>query len=137
MARSRGATLSALDARAEVSTGSAFTPDEHQQTGQLEDEFVEFLHFAQDVRRDLQSDTADWSKLFAMAYGLGTEANSVLGILRGIRSLGAQLERSGRTWKISPNIGPSGWEDEESWQRDRVRWLIPHAREITSLLAEL
>ncbi|HUY09741.1 MAG TPA: hypothetical protein VMW80_09905 [Candidatus Dormibacteraeota bacterium] len=95
----------------------------------------------EDPRPDLENDSADWSRLLALASGDQGDPSGVYGRLLALRACGGQLAWNGSRWRMVPLIDPteqvSVWHDGESWEADRARYLLPRAREIAALLAQL
>jgi hypothetical protein len=95
----------------------------------------------QDPRPDLETDSAYWTRLLLLAAGDSDDPHGVYGRLLALRACGGQLAWDGSRWRVVPLIDPteqhSAWHDRESWGTDRTRYLLPRAREIAALLAQL
>lgn len=86
-----------------------------------------------DPRVDLAEDTADWTTLLLRACSAdGDDPSGVYGALLGVRSWGARLGSTGKSFRISR---PSGCSEAE-WELERA-WLVPHKEAIVALLATL
>jgi hypothetical protein len=89
-----------------------------------------------DPRDDSPDDAALWEQLFRLAYELDggvPGASELVGTLRGMRALGARLERAGPSYRIVP--GPD--LDPAEFAHVRRQWLDPHRARIARLLAKL
>jgi hypothetical protein len=92
-----------------------------------------------DPRPDLPDDSADWTRLLALA---GAIPPAVLaGTLHGFRCCGARLTYERGHWRFTPTIDPTErvglWQTREAWERDREKWLLPFRRQILGVLAQL
>ena len=96
---------------------------------------------AEDPRTDLVEDSSHWSRLLALASGDQDDPQGVFGRLLGLRACGGQLAWNGSRWRVVPLIDPteraSVWHDGAAWEADRAHYLLPRAREIADLLAQL
>lgn len=94
-----------------------------------------------DPRPDLEADSASWTRLLVLAAGDSDDPHGVFGRLLAMRACGGQLAWDGAHWRLEPLIDTderlSAWHNRESWDTDRTRCLLPRAREIAALLAQL
>ena len=79
-----------------------------------------------DPREDLQADHGVWWCLLQVAEG------DALGVLHGVRCLGAALERDGERWQLR-----RGEIEEEEYQALREQFLLPGKVGILAALDEL
>lgn len=88
-----------------------------------------------DPRPDLAEDSALWKTLLNLAQ----EQNPMLaGVLHGFRCQGTRIRQGKNGYVLRPDIDPVfAWPSQEDYERERDRWLKPHAEEITALLKRL
>jgi hypothetical protein len=78
-------------------------------------------------------DSLLWTAVLAWTYDLdGAEPDGLFGALRGMRCLGARLEETAAGVRLCP-----GELSRSEYAELRTRYLMPHARLVERLLAEL
>lgn len=82
-----------------------------------------------DPRPDLVDDSALWRRLLTLAQADEYDSAGLYGVLRGFRSLGAQLAAHGRGLRLRP-----GEMDEVEYTALALEWLEPHRAQLAALL---
>lgn len=85
-----------------------------------------------DTRPDLTTDSALWERLFELAQADEYDPAGLYGVLRGFRSLGAQLAPHGRGLRLRP-----GEMDEVEYTALALEWLEPHRAQLAGLLRQV
>lgn len=85
-----------------------------------------------DTRPDLTTDSALWERVFELAQGDECDPAGLYGVLRGFRSLGAQLAPNGRGLRLRP-----GEIDEVEYTALALEWLEPHRAQLAGLLRQV
>lgn len=91
-----------------------------------------------DPRPELLEDSLAWAHLLALAATDRSDFKELFGVLHGARCGGAALKFKQGRWRVEPRIDPdehlSAWHDQEAWEEDRGRYLLPHRARLTKLL---
>jgi|GEM_PF-4251892 len=91
-----------------------------------------------DPRPELVVDSLAWAHLLAYASTDRADFRGLFGVLHGARRGGALLRFDRGRWRVEPRIDPaeltSIWHDQEAWEADRGRYLLPHRARLTKLL---
>lgn len=85
-----------------------------------------------DPRPDRVEDAGLWHRLFTLAQGDEGAPDGLYGVLRGFRSLGAQLVRYSRGVRLQ-----AGEIDEVEYADLRFTWLEPHRDKLLVLLRQV
>lgn len=88
-----------------------------------------------DPRPDLEEDSALWKALLNLAQG---ENPMLAGVLHGFRCQGTRIRQGRSGYVLRPDIDPVfAWPSQKEYEKERDRWLKPHAEEIANLLRRL
>lgn len=88
-----------------------------------------------DPRPDLEEDSALWKELLNLAQG---QNPMLAGVLHGFRCQGTRIRQGKNGYVLRPDIDPVfAWPSQKEYEKERDRWLKPHAEEIANLLRRL
>ena len=86
---------------------------------------------------DLAYDSADWSRLLAMAKERNQQLAS---LLNAFRCGGLRLQRDSRGYILAPELEQKRdvhWKSQADYEKDRDKHLMPYRNEIIKLLDDL
>ena len=91
-----------------------------------------------DPRPDLLDDHPIWERL--LGYVQKYEPPSLHGVLHGVRCGGAMITIGPDGARLLPRIDPEGklamWKNQEEWDADRLRYLMPVKDDLIRVLAK-
>lgn len=88
-----------------------------------------------DPRPDLTEDSELWTRLLKLA---ARENSDLAALLHAFRCLGTRIRQGRSGYVLRPDVDPIwAWPSREEYEKERDRWLKPHAEEIASLLKRL